>query len=184
MKVIPTPLKGVLLIEPIIYKDNRGFLFESYHYKRYVGHGIKATFVQDNHSHSIKNTLRGLHYQASPGQAKLVRVIAGEVFDVVVDIRFGSPTFGKWVGYYLSGENKKQLYIPEGFAHGFCVLSETAEFEYKCSNYYSPEKERGIAWNDPDLSIDWPVKNPILSERDQKNPLFKEIDKDFIYQPE
>ena len=125
-----------------------------------------------------------MHYQASPGQAKLVRVIAGEVFDVVVDIRFGSPTFGKWVGYYLSGENKKQLYIPEGFAHGFCVLSETAEFEYKCSNYYSPEKERGIAWNDPDLSIDWPVKNPILSERDQKNPLFKEIDKDFIYQPE
>ncbi|MCK5453127.1 MAG: dTDP-4-dehydrorhamnose 3,5-epimerase, partial [Calditrichia bacterium] len=138
-------------------------------------------FIQDNHSRSIKNTLRGLHYQINPGQDKLVRVIVGEVFDVAVDIRFGSPTFGKWVAIVLSAENKQQVFIPKGFAHGFCVLSEVAEFEYKCSEFYSPQDERGILWNDPDLGIEWPFDDPILSEKDGNNPLFKSIAKDFVY---
>jgi len=181
MRVFTTPLPGVLVIEPTVFEDARGFFFESYHYKRYVEHGIAATFVQDNHSRSVKNTLRGLHYQVNPGQGKLVRVVVGEVFDVAVDIRFGSPTFGKWFGTFLSAENKKQMYIPVGFAHGFCVTSEVAEFEYKCTDYYSPKDERGILWNDPDLAIDWPVKEPILSEKDKKNIRFKDIKKEFVF---
>jgi len=181
MKVSKTKLEGVLLIEPTVYEDERGFFFESYNFRRYAEHGIRTNFVQDNHSRSVKNTLRGLHYQINPGQDKLVRVIVGEVFDVAVDIRFGSPTFGQWVGYYLSAENKLQMYIPVGFAHGFCVVSEMAEFEYKCSDYYSPQDERGIMWNDPDLGIDWPVKNPILSPKDRQNIPFREIEKDFIF---
>lgn len=181
MKVSKTKLEGVLLIEPTVYEDERGFFFESYNFRRYAEHGIRTNFVQDNHSRSVKNTLRGLHYQINPGQDKLVRVIVGEVFDVAVDIRFGSPTFGQWVGYYLSAENKLQMYIPVGFAHGFCVVSEVAEFEYKCSDYYSPQDERGIMWNDPDLGIDWPVKNPILSPKDRQNIPFRDIEKDFIF---
>ncbi|GBD94010.1 dTDP-4-dehydrorhamnose 3,5-epimerase [bacterium BMS3Abin05] len=175
MKVIPTPLEGVLIIEPKVFEDERGFFFESYHYDRYAENGIAVTFVQDNHSRSVKNTLRGLHYQVNPGQGKLVRVVVGEVFDVAVDIRPGSPTFGRWFGAFLSAENKKQMYIPVGFAHGFCVTSKVAEFEYKCTAYYSREDERGILWNDPDLAIDWPVKNPVLSEKDKKNSLFKDV---------
>ncbi len=181
MKVSKTKLEGVLLIEPTVYEDERGFFFESYNFRRYAEHGIRTNFVQDNHSRSVKNTLRGLHYQINPGQDKLVRVIVGEVFDVAVDIRFGSPTFGQWVGYYLSAKNKLQMYIPVGFAHGFCVVSEVAEFEYKCSDYYSPQDERGIMWNDPDLGIDWPVKNPILSPKDRQNIPFRDIEKDFIF---
>lgn len=181
MRVLTTPLSGILVIEPTVFKDTRGFFFESYNYKRYVDHGIDVTFVQDNHSQSVRNTLRGLHYQVNPGQAKLVRVVVGEVFDVAVDIRFGSPTFGQWFGAILSAENKKQMYIPVGFAHGFCVISDVAEFEYKCSDYYSPENERGILWNDPDLAITWPVKEPILSEKDKRNNLFKDIRKEFVY---
>ena len=181
MRVFTTPLSGVLVIEPTVFEDARGFFFESYHYKRYVEHGITATFVQDNHSRSVKNTLRGLHYQVNPGQGKLVRVVVGEVFDVAVDIRFGSPTFGKWYGTFLSAQNKKQMYIPVGFAHGFCVTSEVAEFEYKCTDYYSPKDERGILWNDPDLAIDWPVTEPILSEKDKKNIRFRDIKREFVF---
>lgn len=181
MQITPSTIPEVLIITPTVYQDHRGFFFESYNQQQYYQHGITVNFVQDNHSRSIKNTLRGLHYQIDPGQDKLVRVILGEVFDVVVDIRFGSPTFGKWVGIHLSAENKKQVFIPKGFAHGFCVMSKVAEFEYKCSEFYSSTKERGILWNDPDLAIAWPVKNPILSEKDRKNPPFKHIDVDFRY---
>jgi dTDP-4-dehydrorhamnose 3,5-epimerase len=181
MKVIPSRIPDVLIIEPRVFSDDRGFFFESYNLDEFKKAGITSEFVQDNHSRSLKNTLRGLHYQVNPGQDKLVRVILGEVFDVAVDIRFNSPTFGKWVGLHLSAENRQQVFIPKGFAHGFCVLSEVAEFEYKCSEFYSPQDERGILWNDPELQIDWPVKFPILSEKDKVNPHFYSITKDFVY---
>ncbi len=182
MKVYETDLKDLLLIEPTVYEDDRGFFFESYNQRVYAEHGVTADFVQDNHSRSVRNTLRGLHYQINPGQGKLVRVVVGEVFDVAVDIRFSSPTFGKWSGYYLSADNKRQMYIPIGFAHGFCVVSDVAEFEYKCTDFYSPQDERGIAWNDPDIGIDWPIKEPILSEKDKNSTFFRDIERDFIYQ--
>lgn len=181
MDVIETKLPGLLLIKPDVFQDERGFFFESYNYRRYAAHGIDSQFVQDNHSRSIKNTLRGLHYQVNPGQAKLVRVIVGEVFDVAVDIRQGSPTYGQWHGQILSSENKLQLFIPVGFAHGFCVLSEIAEFEYKCSSYYSPADERGIIWNDPEIAIEWPCSKPILSAKDSNLPGFHQIAPDFPY---
>ncbi|OGB69957.1 MAG: dTDP-4-dehydrorhamnose 3,5-epimerase [Caldithrix sp. RBG_13_44_9] len=181
MKITPAQIPGVLIVEPKVFQDSRGFFFESYNQKLYHQHGITVNFIQDNHSKSVKNTLRGLHYQINPGQDKLVRVVVGEVFDVAVDIRFGSPTFGKWVGIYLSAENKKQAFIPKGFAHGFCVRSKYAEFEYKCSELYAPHNERGILWNDPDLGIDWPVNDPILSEKDSKNIPFRQIGHDFIF---
>lgn len=183
MNVIPTNIPDVLLIEPDVYEDSRGFFFESYHQQKYDKHGITARFVQDNHSRSVVNTLRGLHYQVNPGQAKLVRVVVGEVFDVAVDIRFGSPTFGKWIGHYLSADNRRQIFIPVGFAHGFCVISEVAEFEYKCSEFYSPRDERGLLWNDQELAIDWPVETPILSKKDKANPRLRDIDRDFVFQP-
>ena len=138
--------------------------------------------MQDNHSLSVRGTLRGLHYQAEPGQAKLVRVARGSVFDVAVDIRWGSPTFGKWVGVELSADNKRQLYIPVGFAHGFCVTSEVAEFLYKCSSYYAPDLERGIAWDDPALAIAWPADAPILSDRDRRHPRLAEAARDYVYE--
>ena len=175
MKVSKAPLDGVLVVEPKIFKDPRGMFYEVYSAKRYAEHGITAHFVQDNHSVSEKGVVRGLHYQVNPGQAKLVRVTRGEVFDVVVDIRKESSTYGKWWGLRLSETNNLQLYIPVGFAHGFCVLSETVEFLYKCSDYYSPENERGILWNDPDLAIDWPVENPTLSEKDKVYARLNEI---------
>ena len=175
MKVKKTPLDGVLIIEPKVFRDSRGIFYEVYAAKKYEAHGIPMHFVQDNHSVSEKGVLRGLHYQINPGQAKLVRVTRGEVFDVVLDIRKDSPTYGKWWSLHLSETNKLQLYIPVGFAHGFCVLSESVEFLYKCSDYYSPENERGIMWNDPDLSIKWPIENPILSEKDNLYPRFNEI---------
>ena len=168
-------LEGVLLIQPAVYSDPRGRFFESFQKERYKEIGIKEEFVQDNQSVSLKNTIRGLHYRVSPEQAKLVRVIKGEVFDVVVDIRSQSPTFGQWRGYTLSDSNYRQIYIPVGFAHGFCVLSETAEFLYKVSEYYSAEKEKGIMWNDRDIGIKWPTSKPILSEKDKTNPALKDI---------
>jgi len=174
MQVSKTPIDGLLTIEPKIFADPRGMFYEVYSENRYEEYGIPC-FVQDNHSVSKKGVLRGLHYQVNPGQDKLVRVTRGEVFDVAVDIRKQSPTYGKWWGLSLSETNNFQLYIPIGFAHGFCVLSESAEVLYKCSDYYSPENERGILWNDPDLAIDWPVKDPILSEKDAVYPLFSEL---------
>ena len=171
MKVIPTDLPGVLIIEPVVHRDARGFFMETYHAPRYRAAGIDTTFVQTNQSRSTRGSLRGLHWQegAHP-QAKLIRVVVGEVFDVAVDVRPDSPTFGKWVGVNVSAENFKQLYIPVGFAHGFCVLSEAAELEYQCSDIYDPASERGVMWNDPDLAIEWPVSHPVLSERDQRHP--------------
>ena len=174
-KVEKSDLKGVLLIQPAVHTDSRGRFFESFQKKRYKEIGIEEEFVQDNHSISQKNTIRGLHYRVAPGQSKLVRVIRGEVFDVVVDIRKGSPTFGQWRGYTLSDTNYLQIYIPMGFAHGFCVLSETAEFLYKVSEYYSAEKEKGIIWNDQDIGIDWPISNPVLSEKDKTNLTLKDL---------
>lgn len=181
MRVIPTELPGVLIIEPRVFEDNRGFFFESYNAREFAQYGITDVFVQDNHSRSVRHTLRGLHYQAPPGQAKLVRVVHGEVFDVAVDVRWGSPTFGRWVSVILSAENKRQLYIPVGFAHGFCVLSESADFVYKVTSYYSPADERGIAWDDPDLAIPWPTDEPILSERDKHHPRLAEAPREYIY---
>jgi dTDP-4-dehydrorhamnose 3,5-epimerase len=166
MKVLPTELDGVLVIEPNIFGDKRGFFLESFQKQRYRDAGIDTEFVQDNISFSVRHTLRGLHYQYPNAQAKLVQVLQGEIYDVAVDIRQGSPTFGRWAGVILSEENRRQFFLPEGFAHGFCVLSATALFMYKCSAYYAPGDEGGICWNDPELGIPWPVKAPILSERD------------------
>lgn len=170
MKVTETSLPGVLLIEPKVFEDERGFFLESYQEKHYREAGIPKPFVQDNHSGSVRGTLRGLHYQLVRPQGKLVRVVVGEVFDVAVDIRRGSPSFGRWFGTYLSAANKKQVYIPEGFAHGFCVTSETAEFLYKCTDVYVPGDQHGIIWNDPQLQIDWPTSEPLLSLKDQALP--------------
>ena len=174
MHVSKTPIDGLLIVEPKKFADPRGVFYEVYSKSRYEQYGIPS-FVQDNHSVSKNGVLRGLHYQTNPGQGKLVRVTRGEVFDVAVDIRKQSPTYGKWWGLSLSETNNFQLYIPIGFAHGFCVLSESAEVLYKCSDYYSPGNERGILWSDPDLAIDWPVKEPILSEKDAVYPRFKEL---------
>jgi dTDP-4-dehydrorhamnose 3,5-epimerase len=169
MRVVKTEIPDVLLFEPNVFGDERGFFFESFNHKNFeqaVGHPV--TFVQDNHSKSSKGVLRGLHYQSAPhAQGKLVRCVFGEVFDVAVDIRLGSPTFGKWVGVHLSAENKKQLWIPEGFAHGFVTLSETAEFLYKTTEYYHPESEASIIWNDTTLNISWPISDMRLSKKDQ-----------------
>ena len=176
MKVIPTTLPEALIIEPVVHQDERGFFLEAFHEPRYRQAGIDVTFVQANQSRSGRNTLRGLHWQegAHP-QAKLIRVVVGEVYDVAVDVRPESRTFGKWVGVHVSATNFRQLYIPAGFAHGFCVTSEVAEVEYLCSDVYDPASERGLRWNDPDLAIDWPVTDPILSDRDRKHPSLEEL---------
>ncbi|MBD3291225.1 dTDP-4-dehydrorhamnose 3,5-epimerase [candidate division KSB1 bacterium] len=172
----------VILIEPKIFNDPRGFFLETYKKSEFEQNGIKVNFKQDNLSRSAKGTLRGLHYQTDPhAQAKLVTVLNGEVYDVAVDIRRGSPTFGKWVGVHLSVENKRILYIPAGFAHGFCVLSESADFMYKVTNEYDRESERGILWNDPAISIDWQISDPILSERDAALPLLEDAFINFDY---
>jgi dTDP-4-dehydrorhamnose 3,5-epimerase len=175
MKVIPTDIPDVLIIEPQVYGDDRGFFFESFNEKAFREKtGVNTTFVQDNHSMSLKNVLRGLHYQIQNPQGKLVRVVVGIVFDVAVDARESSPTFGQWVGCLLSAENKRMFWVPEGFAHGFVVLSDTAEFLYKTTNYYYPQYERTILWNDPDLAIDWSIDtDPILSAKDQVGQPFK-----------
>ena len=172
----------VILVEPKVFRDERGFFMETYKMPDFVASGIKESFVQDNHSRSSKGTLRGLHYQSPPyAQGKLIRVVRGEIFDVAIDIRKGSPTYGKWVSVILSEENKNMLYVPEGFAHGFCVLSEIAEVIYKTTNVYSPEAEAGIIWNDEDLNIGWPAKAPILSEKDKKWPTLKDANIKFYY---
>lgn len=168
MEKIETAIPGVLLLRPKVFRDDRGFFLESYHRERFAGMGIHDNFGQDNHSSSRRGTLRGLHYQLKHAQAKLCRVVGGEVLDVAVDIRRGSPTFGKWVGAVLSAENQQQIYIPPGFAHGFAVLSDTAEFLYKCSDFYYPDDDFGVLWNDPQLKIDWKVSRPLLSEKDKK----------------
>ena len=173
MKAIATDLPGVVIIEPRVFNDARGFFFESYNAERYAQAGLPA-FVQDNHSGSIPGTIRGLHYQFRRPQGKLVRVIRGLVWDVAVDIRRGSATFGRWVGVELSADNRRQLYIPPGFAHGFCVPKEPVEYEYKCTTYYAPDDERGVRWNDPALGISWPVRDPIMSDRDRAWPRLAE----------
>jgi dTDP-4-dehydrorhamnose 3,5-epimerase len=175
MEVIPTPFPEVLLIKPKIYHDNRGFFYESHQQSKYKALGIESVFVQDNISFSKKGVLRGLHYQLEHAQDKLVHVIAGAVFDVVVDVRHGSPTFGQWMGQILSDENHLQLFVPKGFAHGFCVLSDQAHFVYKCSDYYNPTSEFGIIWNDPAVKVEWPIENPILSEKDALNPSLRNV---------
>ncbi|MGU3523396.1 dTDP-4-dehydrorhamnose 3,5-epimerase [Enterobacteriaceae bacterium C23F] len=179
MDVIKTTIPEVLIFEPNVFGDDRGFFMESFNQQVFESAiGTKVQFVQDNHSKSSKGVLRGLHFQLAPhAQGKLVRCVAGEVFDVAVDIRRSSPTFGKWVGVHLSEQNKRQLWIPEGFAHGFLVLSETAEFLYKTTNYYAPEFDRGIKWNDPTIGIDWPVEGEInLSAKDQTQPLWNNVE--------
>ncbi len=175
-------IPDVILVKPKVFRDERGFFMETYKSSDFIKAGITQQFVQDNHSKSTKGTLRGLHYQLNPkAQAKLVRCASGEIFDVAVDIRKGSPTFGKWAGAKLSAENKEMLFIPEGFAHGFLVLSDTAEVLYKAGNIYSPEHDAGILWNDPEIAIDWDIDNPILSEKDQNHPLLKNSRNNFVY---
>jgi dTDP-4-dehydrorhamnose 3,5-epimerase len=164
-----TALPGVILIEPDVHRDSRGFFVETYHAEKYRAGGIAEAFVQDNHSRSVRGTVRGLHLQVRQPQGKLIRVIEGEIYDVAVDVRKGSPTFGQWVGLALSAENFRQSYIPPGFAHGFSVVSEIAQVEYKCTALYDPGGEIGIAWDDPAVGIRWPVERPILSERDRGN---------------
>jgi dTDP-4-dehydrorhamnose 3,5-epimerase len=184
MEIEKTVLPGVLVVHPRIFRDERGYFYESYHQQKYQEAGIDTVFVQDNESRSVQGVVRGLHYQLNPhAQAKLVRVLEGTVFDVAVDIRKGSPTYGKWFGVELSAENKKQLYIPEGFAHGFSVLSEEAVLAYKCNALYHQESERGIALDDPDLGIDWQVSRQafIVSEKDKKSPLFRDAEMNFIF---
>ena len=180
MKILRTDIEDVLVIEPIVFSDDRGFFLETYHKAKYQERGIPVEFVQDNLSFSVKGTLRGLHYQHPHGQAKLVQVLAGHVYDVTVDVRKGSKNFGQWVGFHLSDENRRQVYIPEGFAHGFCALSETVLFSYKCSDLYTPECERGVLWADPDLAIDWPIDNPILSKKDAAYPRLKDVPAEWL----
>ncbi|HEY7910596.1 MAG TPA: dTDP-4-dehydrorhamnose 3,5-epimerase [Blastocatellia bacterium] len=169
MRRIETDISGMCVLEPKLFSDERGFFMETYNESVFRSLGITGSFVQDNHSCSVKGTLRGLHYQLKHAQAKLCRVVRGEVMDVAVDIRRGSPTFGRHFALRLSSENKLQLYIPPGLAHGFLVLSDSAEFLYKCSDFYHPEDEYGIAWNDPEIGIEWPINEPILSVKDQRN---------------
>ena len=172
----------VILIEPKIFEDGRGFFTEIYKYSDFAGAGMKEHFVQDNYSKSVKGVLRGLHFQKNPNaQGKLVQCIKGRIFDVAVDIRKGSRTFGQWVSAELSEKNNLMLYVPPAFAHGFVVLSEAAGVIYKCTREYSPEDDRGIVWNDPEININWPVKNPVLSEKDKKHPLLRDADNNFKY---
>jgi dTDP-4-dehydrorhamnose 3,5-epimerase len=175
MKLVPTELDEVLVIDPQVFEDPRGFFMETYHRKRYEELGIREIFCQDNLSFSSRNTLRGLHYQFPHAQAKLVQVLQGEIFDVAVDIRRGSPSFGRAVAVTLSERNRRQLFIPKGFAHGFCVLSETALFAYKCSDFYASDCDRGVLWSDPAIGIRWPVEGPLLSVKDQALPLLENI---------
>ena len=176
MRATPLDHPEVLLIEPDVFPDPRGFFMETFHAIKYAEHGLPAVFLQDNHSRSSRGVLRGLHYQLNNPQGKLVRVVSGEVFDVAVDIRRGSPWFGKWVGAILSEENHRQMYVPPGFAHGFCTLSEHADFLYKCTDLYAPGDEYGIAWDDPEIAIEWPEMDYLISDKDLANPLLTESD--------
>lgn len=175
LRVITTGIPGVVVIEPEIHGDARGYFFESWHAGKYSEMGLPAAFVQDNVSRSSRGTLRGLHLQEPNGQGKLVQVLEGEVFDVAVDVRVGSPTFGRWEGFVLSAENKRQAYVPPGLAHGFCVLSESALFTYKCTDFYRRDVEFGVAWNDSDIGIAWPIASPLLSAKDQAAPRLADI---------
>jgi dTDP-4-dehydrorhamnose 3,5-epimerase len=175
MRVHTTDLPGVLVIDPVVHRDERGFFVETYHADRYREHGIAAPFVQDNRSRSTAGTLRGLHLQLQRPQGKLIHVIEGEIFDVAVDVRRGSPTFGRWVSVSLSADTFRQVYIPPGFAHGFCVVSPVAQVEYKCTEVYNPASEIGIAWNDPAIGIAWPIREPQLSPRDSRHPTLSAI---------
>jgi len=179
MKTISTAIPDVKILEPKVFGDNRGFFMETWNAQLFSQLGIQHGFVQDNHSRSVKNTLRGLHYQIEKPQGKLVRVTRGEVFDVAVDLRKDSPTFGKWVGEYLSEHNNRMMWVPPGFAHGFLVTSDSADFQYKCTDFYAPEYERSIAWNDPELAIDWPLKKaarPLLSRKDNIATVFSKAE--------
>ena len=182
MNVLQTELPGVLLIEPKVFADARGFFMESYNARRYAEQGIGSTFVQDNHSRSVAGTIRGLHYQLLPGQQKLVRAVVGTIVDVVVDIRRGSPTYGRWEAFELSAENRRQLFVPVGCAHGFCVTSPIAEVEYKVDTYYAPDLERGIRYDDPAIGVEWPDVTPILSDKDKVLPTLAEAEHDFIWE--
>jgi dTDP-4-dehydrorhamnose 3,5-epimerase len=173
-------LPGLLLLQPKIFRDGRGAFLEGWHDERYTALGIPGPFLQDNVSRSMKGVLRGLHFQHPNDQGKLVQVLQGEVFDVAVDVRRGSPTFGQWAGAVLSAENARQLWIPEGFAHGFCVTSREAVFAYKCTEYYHRPSEQAVSWNDPDIRIQWPVKRPSLSDRDRNAPCLKDLDEELL----
>jgi len=175
LTVKETALPGVLIIEPDVFQDTRGYFMETYHRGKYADNGLKQTFVQDNISYSQRGALRGLHYQHPHAQGKLVQAVRGRIFDVAVDIRRGSPTFGRWTGEYLSDRNNRQLFVPGGFAHGFCVVSEDALVMYKCTDLYAPECEGGVLWSDPDIGIDWPVAEPLLSEKDARYPYLRDI---------
>jgi len=183
VNIVKTKLKDAFIFEPKVFGDHRGFFMETYNSQLLEEQGLSFNFVQDNHALSKESgVLRGLHYQLEPfAQTKLVRVTKGAVYDVIVDIREGSPTYGQWEGFILSEDNKRQLLVPQGFAHAYCTLVENTEFLYKVDNYYSPEHDRGIAWNDSDLNIDWPVTNPILSDKDTKHPKLKDLKTQFIY---
>ncbi len=173
MRVVDTPLPGVLVLEPRVFRDQRGFFIETYREDHLAEVGITDRFVQANQSRSVRDTLRGLHWQWRRPQAKLVRVVTGSIFDAVVDVRRTSPTFGKWCGVELSADNFQQLYVPVGFAHGFCVTSDVADVEYLCSDYYDSDGESGLLWSDPAIGIDWPTRWPLLSEKDARNPLLR-----------
>lgn len=175
MKIIKTTLQDCIVIEPQVFGDERGFFMETFQEERYFNAGIKQRFVQDNRSRSTRGVLRGLHFQKLKPQGKLVTVTHGEVFDVAVDLRPGSKTFGKYEAVVLSGENKLQFYVPPGFAHGFCVMSESADFQYKCTDYYDPNDEGGLLWNDPSINIKWPIIDPILSDKDKAQPQLVKI---------
>jgi dTDP-4-dehydrorhamnose 3,5-epimerase len=175
MNIIPTALPGVTIVEPNVFGDSRGYFMETWNRDRYRAAGLPGVFAQDNVSLSRRGVLRGLHFQNPYEQGKLVYVLEGEVFDVAVDVRPGSPTFAQWVGVTISSENKRQLYVPPGYAHGFCVISELAVFAYKCTEVYHPETERTIRWNDPEIAVEWPVKNPTVSDRDSRAPLLCEL---------
>jgi dTDP-4-dehydrorhamnose 3,5-epimerase len=181
MNVIPSDLAGPLIIEPKVFGDARGFFYELYNQQRYGEHGLSAIFVQDNLSLSRRGTLRGLHFQNPKAQGKIVSVLQGEVFDVAVDVRRGSPTFGRWQGVTLSAENKRQFFLPPGFAHGFAVVSDLALFYYKCTEFYSPQDEVTVRWNDPELGIQWPIQSPILSDRDARAPLLRDLPQDRLF---
>ena len=175
MKTIETSLPGALILEPQVFGDSRGFFYESYHQARYRDAGVRGDFIQTNVSRSAKGVLRGSHYQWPNPQGKLVSVLEGEVFDVAVDIRQGSPNFGQWTGVMLTADNHRHFWIPEGFAHGFCVLSEFATFTYQCTALYDPAADAGVRWNDADIGIDWPISEPLLSDKDAKTPLLKDV---------
>jgi dTDP-4-dehydrorhamnose 3,5-epimerase len=175
MKILSTSFPDVFIIEPAFVKDQRGFFMEIYQQRRYIEAGIESIFVQDNLSRSVQGTLRGLHYQVKHAQAKLIQVIEGAIFDVTLDIRRGSPYFGQWTSVHLSDENRLQLFLPEGFAHGYCVLSESAQVVYKCTDYYAAEDEGGVLWSDPTLDIAWPISEPLLSEKDSQLPCLADI---------